>query len=83
MLGRVRDIRRAGAASVDFCSVAAGRVDAYVERALQPWDRAAGVLIAREAGAFVDEHPDGSVVACAPAMRAALTELLDEVGAWE
>lgn len=83
MLGRVRDIRRAGAASVDFCSVAAGRVDAYVERELQPWDRAAGALIAREAGAVVDEHPDGSVVACAPGLRAALTELLDDVGAWD
>jgi myo-inositol-1(or 4)-monophosphatase len=82
MLGQVRDIRRAGAASVDFCSLAAGRVDAYVERGLQPWDRAAGALIAREAGAVVDEHPDGSVVACGPALHPALTALLDAVGAW-
>lgn len=83
MLGRVRDIRRAGAASVDFCSLAAARVDAYVERGLQPWDRAAGALIAREAGALVDERPDGSVVACGPALHPALTELLDDVRAWD
>lgn len=83
MLGRVRDIRRGGAASVDLCSLAAGRVDAYVERALQPWDRAAGGLIAREAGAVVVEHPDGSVVASGPALHPALTDLLDAVGAWD
>jgi myo-inositol-1(or 4)-monophosphatase len=53
-----RDIRRMGAASVDLCSVACGRVDAYYERGLQPWDHAAGALIAREAGATVG-HLDG------------------------
>jgi myo-inositol-1(or 4)-monophosphatase len=50
VLPRVRDIRRLGAASVDLCHVAAGRVDAYVEEWLGPWDVAAGELIAREAG---------------------------------
>lgn len=53
MLGRVRDIRRGGSAALDLCYVAAGRLDAYVERGLQPWDHAAGVLIAEEAGAEV------------------------------
>lgn len=83
MLARVRDIRRGGAASVDFCALAAGRVDAFVERALQPWDRAAGALIAREAGATVLERPDGSVVASGPALSAPLRALLDDVGAWD
>jgi myo-inositol-1(or 4)-monophosphatase len=50
VLPRVRDIRRSGAASVDLCHVAVGRVDAYVEEGLGPWDLAAGELIAREAG---------------------------------
>jgi myo-inositol-1(or 4)-monophosphatase len=50
VLPEVRDIRRAGAAAVDLCWVAAGRVDAYYERGLNPWDFAAGALIAREAG---------------------------------
>ncbi len=82
LVGRVRDIRRAGAAAVDLCSVAAGRVDAYFEKGLQPWDMAAGGLIAREAGAVVSERPDGSVVASGPALAGQLEQLLTEVGAW-
>jgi myo-inositol-1(or 4)-monophosphatase len=54
IIGAIRDIRRAGAASVDLCSVACGRVDAYYEQGLKPWDLAAGGLIAREAGARVE-----------------------------
>ena len=53
LLGEVRDIRRAGAASLDLCAVACGRLDAYFEQGLQPWDHAAAALIAREAGARV------------------------------
>jgi myo-inositol-1(or 4)-monophosphatase len=53
LLPAVRDIRRAGAASLDLCAVASGRVDAYFERDTKPWDHAAGALIAREAGAQV------------------------------
>ena len=53
LLPRVRDIRRGGVASIDLCSVAAGRVDAYYERGLNYWDYAAGALIAAEAGAVV------------------------------
>jgi myo-inositol-1(or 4)-monophosphatase len=53
LLPRVRDIRRAGSAAVDLCSVAAGRLDAFFERGLNYWDYAAGGLIAREAGALV------------------------------
>jgi myo-inositol-1(or 4)-monophosphatase len=53
LLPRVRDIRRAGAASLDLCAVAAGWVDAYLEHGLHRWDWAAGALIAEEAGAIV------------------------------
>ena len=53
IIGDVRDIRRGGAAATDLCAVACGRVDAYYERGLGPWDFAAGSLIAREAGAMV------------------------------
>ncbi len=62
VLPRVRDIRRAGAAALDLCSVAAGRVDAYYERGLKRWDEAAGRLIIQEAGGVVAElagEPDG------------------------
>ncbi len=54
-------LRRFGAASLDLCWVAAGRVDAYWERGLEPWDIAAGLLIVREAGGTVgdiDGQPD-------------------------
>ncbi|HUR77205.1 MAG TPA: inositol monophosphatase family protein [Acidimicrobiales bacterium] len=50
LLPVVRDIRRGGSAALDFCWAAAGRVDAYYERGTAPWDRAAGMLIAQEAG---------------------------------
>ncbi|MCW4385981.1 inositol monophosphatase [Salinibacterium sp. SYSU T00001] len=53
LISQVRDIRRMGAASLDLCGVACGRIDGYFERGLQPWDHAAGVLIAAEAGARV------------------------------
>jgi len=51
VLPRVRDIRRAGSCAVDLCSLAAGRVDAYYERGINPWDYAAAGLVATEAGA--------------------------------
>lgn len=57
LLPRCRDIRRLGAASLDICWVACGRLDAYYEEMLAPWDGAAGNLIAREAGARVGHFP--------------------------
>ena len=45
-----RDLRRIGAASLDFAYVASGRFDGYFERGLQPWDHAAGALLVAEAG---------------------------------
>jgi len=51
VLPAVRDLRRQGAGALDLCSVAAGRVDAYYEQGLAPWDMSAGLLIAAEAGA--------------------------------
>jgi len=53
LISKVRDIRRAGTASLDLCAVATGRINAYYERGLAPWDHAAGALIAEEAGATV------------------------------
>ena len=45
-----QDVRRMGCASLDLCYVACGRQDGFVERRLQPWDYAAGLLIVAEAG---------------------------------
>ena len=53
LLGEVRDIRRIGSAALDLCAVASGQLNAYYERGLNPWDQAAGVLIAQEAGVRV------------------------------
>jgi myo-inositol-1(or 4)-monophosphatase len=82
---RVRDIRRMGAASLDLCAVASGRLDAYAERGLKPWDHAAGVLVAAEAGAVVggegDDAPDERLtVAAAPGIADELRRALVEAG---
>src|SRR5262249_38164863 len=53
VLPAVRDVRRAGSAALDLCWVGDGRLDAFYEAALAEWDVAAGLLIAREAGAGV------------------------------
>jgi myo-inositol-1(or 4)-monophosphatase len=50
-------IRRAGAAALDLCSLACGRLDAFWEYWLMPWDVAAGALIVREAGGVFEELP--------------------------
>ncbi len=53
-------MRRNGAASLDLAWVAAGRFDGYWEYNLKPWDIAAGIIIAKEAGAFVEPLIDGT-----------------------
>ena len=57
----VRDIRRFGAAAIDMCYVACGRLDAYYEEYLWPWDYTAGDLIAREAGCRTGNIRGGSI----------------------
>jgi myo-inositol-1(or 4)-monophosphatase len=53
VFSKVEDFRRNGTASLDLAWVAAGRMDAYFEIGLHPWDVAAGALIVREAGGVV------------------------------
>ncbi len=64
----MRDIRRGGAAAIDLAWVAAGRLDGYYERGLNPWDWAAGTLLVREAGGQVLDLPGEphGVVAASP-----------------
>jgi myo-inositol-1(or 4)-monophosphatase len=81
LLPRIRDIRRGGSAAVDLCLVAAGRLDAYYERGLNPWDFAAGGLIAEEAGALVtglSARPPGPsmTVAAGPGLHEDFAALL-------
>ena len=49
-------VRRLGSAAIDLCYVACGRFEAFWEENLQPWDTAAGVLIADEAGGTVSDY---------------------------
>jgi myo-inositol-1(or 4)-monophosphatase len=65
-------VRRWGSAALDLAYVAAGRYDGYWERGIQPWDIAAGILLVREAGGFLEplrEHEgpiaDASTIVCA------------------
>ncbi|MFE0762826.1 inositol monophosphatase family protein [Streptomyces smyrnaeus] len=87
LIPRVRDIRRGGSAAIDLCDVGAGRLDGFYERGLNPWDLAAGELIAREAGALTGGRPgrpaDGELTLCAsPGVFEALQPLLERLGAW-
>src|SRR5207247_3064342 len=58
-VGRARAVRRLGSAAIDLCYVAAGRMDAFWERDLKPWDIAGGALIVAESGGRVT-HMDGT-----------------------
>ncbi len=84
VIGTVRDIRRTGCAVVDFAWLAQGRTDAYFERGLNLWDVAAGLLIASEAGAIVQDlgqRPGtGTFLTAVPGIATALSELLIEAG---
>jgi myo-inositol-1(or 4)-monophosphatase len=81
LLPRVRDIRRAGAAALDMAWAAAGRVDAFYERGVKPWDIAAGTLLCEAAGLAVrsleptDALPRG-IVAAPPGLVEPLLELV-------
>ena len=82
----VRDIRRGGACSIDLCSLAAGRVDAYYERGPRAWDLAAGGLVALEAGARVEGlhgAPAGEdlIIAAGPHLFRDLHDLLATLSA--
>lgn len=81
LLPQVRDIRRLGAAALDLCAVGAGRLDAFYEAGLNPWDWAAGLLVATEAGAGSARFPTpiGEVlVVAAPGLLESLVDLLSE-----
>ncbi|MBN1949070.1 MAG: inositol monophosphatase [Candidatus Cloacimonetes bacterium] len=55
-LKRAQGVRRAGAAAIDLCYVACGRLDGFFERKLHPWDLAAGSFILQEAGGNVTSY---------------------------
>ncbi|WP_350227565.1 inositol monophosphatase family protein [Paraoerskovia sediminicola] len=88
VLPEVRDIRRLGSAAIDLCLVASGRLDLYYERGLNPWDMAAGELVATESGAVVrglGERPaDARMTVAGPAESVdALARILEQARADE
>ncbi len=83
---QVAGLRRYGAASLDFCWVAAGRFDGYWERGLNAWDIAAGILMVREAGGVVEELDGkgdmldtGDIICAAPDVFPMLATILRAV----
>ena len=82
VLPRARDIRRAGSAAMDLASLGCGRLDGFYEAPMEPWDKAAGVLIVREAGGTVTElpppldHLSPGVIAANPALHGELSRLV-------
>ena len=85
LIGEIRDIRRMGTASLDLASVAAGRVDVYFERTLNPWDHAAGELLVTEAGGIITgirDLPQGreGIFAGHPTLVTQLKARISEVG---
>jgi myo-inositol-1(or 4)-monophosphatase len=82
VLPRVRDIRRFGSAALDLVSVACGRLDAFYEAGLNPWDMAAGWLLVTEAGGVVSGLAGGPpspalTVAGNPDLQGQLLELVE------
>ena len=82
---RARGVRRLGSAALDLAYVAAGRLDGFWEQRLKPWDIAAGILIAREAGAVVTDLrggdamlETGDIVAASPGLVPPMLEIIRE-----
>ncbi len=86
VLPNVRDIRRIGSCALDLCFVAQGLLDMFFERGVNPWDHAAGGLVAREAGAIVSglrdtKESSDMLVATNRYLHADICELLESVTA--
>ncbi|WP_420465066.1 inositol monophosphatase family protein [Panacagrimonas sp.] len=78
-------VRRAGSAALDLAYVAAGRLDAFWELNLKPWDIAAGMVLVQEAGGFTSEiygQPDplstGNILVATPKLHPIFVELLGQ-----
>ncbi len=86
LIPQVRDIRRGGSCAIDLCWVASGTLDAYFERGVNPWDHAAGGLIAREAGAVVsgvrnNRESSEMIIAAGSGIHTQLTHILLQLNA--
>ena len=81
-------VRRLGSAALDLCYVAAGRFEGYWELSIEPWDVAAGGLVAEEAGAVVTKidretdylTPPCSIIAASSALYEPMMKMMTEEG---
>ncbi len=85
-LTRARGVRRLGSAALDLAYVACGRFDGFWEQRLKPWDVAAGILLAREAGACVTDLDGGErmletgdILAASPALHRPMLDVIAAV----
>lgn len=83
VMQRAQEVRIMGAAAAHLASVAAGRLEAFWEPSLNPWDLAAGILLVEEAGGRVTDHsgrplraPRGDVLASNGVLHDALLEAI-------
>ena len=83
LMSATAGVRRAGAAALDLAYVACGRLDAFWEMGLSPWDMAAGALLVQEAGGLVGDFAgepnyleNGDIAAATPKLFAPLLERL-------
>ncbi len=83
---KCQDVRRFGAAAIELCNLAAGRIDGFFEMNLKPWDYAAGVVILREAGGEIYnydceeisyEYPD-NIIASNSKIQSELFEIIQK-----
>jgi myo-inositol-1(or 4)-monophosphatase len=86
-VGRARAVRRLGSAALDLCYVAAGRLDGFWEKKLQPWDIAAGALLVMEAGGTVTTMSGGRFSSRAGSVLASNgrlhSQMLDTIASFE
>ncbi len=86
LLPEIRDIRRAGSAAVDICWVADGKVDAFYEKGLNPWDFTAASVVTAEVGVVLagldgrEPNPD-LTIAANPELFAKFHDRLKALGA--
>ena len=81
LMPKCSGMRRYGAAALDLAYVAAGRYDGFWEYRLKPWDIAAGILLVREAGGFVEAREPGADILTSGHLIAANSELFEPFAA--
>jgi len=78
-LMQAQEIRRLGSAALDLCYVACGRFDGYWEAKLNPWDKAAGMLILKEAGGKLSDYSSKPLTLTEPTIVASNSTIHSQI----